>query len=63
MHAVCLVAFGMCDHVKPALAIRFLHGLIDGTVPVVKTIQTEVSNPDNIAFISSLYFVGGAIGG
>lgn len=53
----------MCDHVKPALAIRFLHGLIDGTVPVVKTIQTEVSNPDNIAFISSLYFVGGAIGG
>ena len=63
MSASCLVAFGMCNHVKPALFVRLLHGLVDGAIPVVKTIQTEISNPQNIAFVSSLFFVGSAIGG
>ena len=53
----------MCNYVKPALLIRFIHGLVDGAVPVVKTIQTEISHQNNIAFVSSLFFVGGAIGG
>ena len=63
MNVVCCIAFGFCDHVKPALAIRFFHGLLDGCIPVCKTIQTEVSTPETIGFVSSLFFVGGAVGG
>ena len=53
----------MCSYVKSALFVRFLHGVADGTVPIVKTIQTEISNKNNIALVSGLYFVGCAIGG
>ena len=60
---MCCIAFGFCDHVKPALVIRFLHGLLDGCIPVCKTIQTEVSTSETIGFVSSLFFVGGAVGG
>ena len=63
MHVICVIAFGLCDNIKAALFIRLIHGLVDGSVPVVKTIQTEISNPQNIAFVSSLFFVGSAIGG
>lgn len=63
VNAISLVAFGMCTYVNYALVVRFVHGLIDGTVPIVKTIQTEISNKSNIALVSGLYFVGCAVGG
>ena len=63
MNVVCCFAFGFCDSVKLAMVIRFFTGLLDGTIPVCKTIQTEVSTPETIGFVSSLFFVGGAVGG
>ena len=44
-------------------ANNIVHGLLDGVIPVCKAIQTEVATPDTIGFISSLFFVGSAIGG
>lgn len=58
-----IIAFGLCDSVYPALVIRFIHGLLDGVIPVCKTIQTEIATPETIGFISSLFFVGASIGG
>ena len=46
-----------------ALIIRFVHGLIDGTPPATKAIQAEISTPKTIAFVTSLFFVGGSVGG
>ncbi|KAK8813727.1 hypothetical protein WA556_000299 [Blastocystis sp. ATCC 50177/Nand II] len=63
MNVICNTVFGFCDSVKMAMVIRFFTGLLDGTIPVCKTIQTEVSTPETIGFVSSLFFVGGAIGG
>lgn len=63
VNVICNVAFGFCDSVKTAMIIRFFSGLLDGTIPVCKTIQTEVSTPETIGFVSSLFFVGSAIGG
>lgn len=63
VNVICNTAFGFCDSVKMAMVIRFFTGLLDGTIPVCKTIQTEVSTPETIGFVSSLFFVGGAIGG
>lgn len=63
MNIVCIIAFGLCDHVKTAIGIRVIHGLIDGTIPISKTIQAEIANQNNIAFVSSLFFVGSSIGG
>ena len=63
VNVVCIIAFGLCDRVYPALVIRFIHGVIDGSVPITKTIQTEVATPETVGFISSLFFVGISIGG
>ena len=63
VNVVVLYLFGRCTHVKPALILRVVHGIVDGIVPVSKTIQAEIANSENIAFVSSLFFVGGAIGG
>ena len=63
VNIVVLYLFGMCTHIRPALILRVVHGIVDGIVPVSKTIQAEIANSENIAFVSSLFFVGGAIGG
>ena len=63
MNIVCIIAFGLCDSVYPALAIRFIHGVFDGSIPITKTIQTEVATPETIGLVSSLFFVGVSIGG
>jgi singapore isolate B (sub-type 7) whole genome shotgun sequence assembly, scaffold_26 len=63
VNVVVLYLFGMCSHIKPAIILRVIHGIVDGIVPVSKTIQAEIANSENIAFVSSLFFVGGAIGG
>ncbi|KAK8816627.1 hypothetical protein WA538_002488 [Blastocystis sp. DL] len=63
LNVVVLYLFGMCSHIKPAIILRVIHGIVDGIVPVSKTIQAEIANSENIAFVSSLFFVGGAIGG
>lgn len=60
---MCIIAFGFCDRIKLALVIRIIHGLIDGTIPISKTIQAEIANRNNIAFVSGLFFIGSSIGG
>ena len=60
VNVVVLYLFGMCSHIKPAIILRVIHGIMDGIVPVI---QAEIANSENIAFVSSLFFVGGAIGG
>ncbi len=63
VNIVCIIAFGFCDRIKLALVIRIIHGLIDGTIPISKTIQAEIANRNNIAFVSGLFFIGSSIGG
>ncbi|KAK8792266.1 hypothetical protein WA171_002518 [Blastocystis sp. BT1] len=63
LNIVCIIAFGFCDRIKLALVIRIIHGLIDGTIPISKTIQAEIANRNNIAFVSGLFFIGSSIGG
>ena len=63
VNMVCLIWLGFCNRLKVALVIRLIHGLIDGTIPVTKAIQAEISTPKTIAFVSSLFFVGGSVGG
>lgn len=63
MNTVFIIIFGFCDRVKPALVIRVVHGLIDGLIPISKTIQAEIANRNNIAFVSGLFFIGSSIGG
>ena len=63
VNVVFLIWLGFCNSLKVALVIRLVHGLIDGTIPVTKAIQAEISTPKTIAFVSSLFFVGGSVGG
>ena len=43
--------------------IRFFHGLLDGAIPLGKTILSEITNEKNIAFGTSQFFVGSSVGG
>lgn len=43
--------------------IRFIHGLLDGVIPIAKAIVSEISNARNIALGTSSIFVGIALGG
>ena len=46
-----------------SLAIRLLHGLIDGGLGVCKTIVADLCNDSNIMIGTGQIFVGAAIGG
>ena len=61
--ALCLVLFGFSTNFTLSVWIRFLHGLLDGAIPLGKTILSEISNEKNIAFGTSQFFVGTSIGG
>ena len=63
MNVILILAFGLCDSVYPALVLRLVHGLVDGVIPVCKTIQTEISTPETMSFITSLFFIGSSVGG
>ena len=63
MVTVCTFAFGLSRSFSRSLVIRFLHGLVDGSLPLAKTIISEISNDKNIAIGTSQFFVGTAIGG
>lgn len=63
MVTVCTFVFGMSRSFSLSLVIRFLHGIFDGSLPLAKTILSEISNDTNIAIGTSQFFVGTAIGG
>ena len=60
---VCLLALGLSQNYYLSLAIRLLHGLIDGGVGVCKTIVADLCNDSNIMIGTGQIFVGAAIGG
>ncbi|CBK23256.2 uncharacterized protein [Blastocystis hominis] len=41
-----------------SVVIRLIHGLLDGVIPIAKTIVSEISNERNIALGTSSIFVG-----
>ena len=60
---VCLLSLGLSQNYYLSLAIRLLHGLIDGGLGVCKTIVADLCNDSNILIGSGQIFVGAAIGG
>lgn len=60
---VCLLSLGLSQNYYMSLAIRLLHGLIDGGLGVCKTIVADLCNDSNIMIGTGQIFVGAAIGG
>jgi singapore isolate B (sub-type 7) whole genome shotgun sequence assembly, scaffold_8 len=60
---VCLLSLGLSQNYYLSLAIRLLHGLIDGGLGVCKTIVADLCNDSNIMIGTGQIFVGAAIGG
>lgn len=63
MNAVFIIALGFSTNFWFTVAIRFLNGLIDGTIPISKTMLSEISNSRNISLGTSFFFVGCSFGG
>ena len=59
----CIFSLGISKNYYASLAIRFLHGLVDGGLGVCKTIMADLSNDRNIAIGTGMLFVGSTIGG
>ena len=59
----CIVIFSFSTNYTASVVIRLIHGLLDGVIPIAKTIVSEISNERNIALGTSSIFVGVAIGG
>ena len=59
----CIVIFSFSTNYIASVVIRLIHGLLDGVIPIAKTIVSEISNERNIALGTSSIFVGVAIGG
>ena len=59
----CIVIFSFSTNYTASVVIRLIHGLLDGVIPIAKTIVSEISNERNIALGTSSIFVGIAIGG
>ena len=60
---VCLLSLGLSQNYYLSLAIRLLHGLIDGGLGVCKTIVADLCNDSNIMIGTGQIFVGASIGG
>ena len=60
---VCLLSLGLSQNYYLSLAIRLLHGLIDGGLGVCKTIVADLCNDSKIMIGTGQIFVGAAIGG
>lgn len=58
-----MVIFSFSTNYVASVVIRFIHGLLDGVIPIAKAIVSEISNARNIALGTSSIFVGIAIGG
>lgn len=63
VNVVFIGALGFCTDFKTSVVIRFFTGLIDGTIPISKTMLTEISNSRNISLGTSFFFVGSSFGG
>ena len=59
----CIVIFSFSTNYVASVIIRLIHGLLDGVLPIVTAIVSEISNERNIALGTSSIFVGVAIGG
>lgn len=63
VNVMCMVALGFSSNFSLSVAIRFIHGLIDGVIPVAKAIISEISNERNLALGTSSIFIGSSLGG
>ena len=59
---LCLLALGFSRSYTLSLVIRFIHGLLDSSLGLSKTIVTDLCNDTNMAFGTSLLYAGYAIG-
>lgn len=63
MNGLCLIALAYTTNFWVSLVVRFLHGLLDGSIPLSKAMITEISNSRNISLGTTLFFAGMSIGG
>ena len=63
VNVICMVALGFSSNFSLSVVIRFVHGLIDGVIPVAKAIISEISNEKNLALGTSSIFIGMSLGG
>lgn len=59
---MCILALGLSRNYYGSLIIRFLHGLLDSSLGVSKTIAADLCNENNMAFGTSLLYTGFGIG-
>lgn len=59
---MCITAFGFSKNYYLSVGIRFLHGCVDGTLGLGKTMIVEISNSRNIALGSSFCFLSLMLG-
>lgn len=63
LNVICMVALGFSSNFSLSVVIRFIHGLIDGVIPIAKAIISEISNEKNLALGTSSIFIGASLGG
>lgn len=61
-NVIFIFALGLSRNYIGSLIIRFLHGLLDSSLGVSKTIAADLCNDTNMAFGTSLLYTGFAIG-
>lgn len=62
-NTLCIFGLGFSKNYYLSLFFRFIHGVIDGSLGVCKTIMADLSNDRNIAIGTGFLFVGSTIGG
>lgn len=61
-NAILILALGLSRNYTGSLIIRFLHGMLDSSLGVSKTIAADLCNDNNMAFGTSLLYTGFGIG-
>lgn len=62
-NTLCIFGLGFSKNYYLSLLFRFIHGVVDGSLGVCKTIMADLSNDRNIAIGTGFLFVGSTIGG
>ena len=57
------MVFSFSTNYVASVVIRFIHGILDGVLPIAAATVSEISNARNIALGTSSIFVGVAFGG
>ena len=62
VNVICTSGLGISSNYYLTLAIRLIHGFIDGALNVTKTMIAEISNERNLPLGTSFVFLGAALG-